>query len=348
MPGPSPTSPLGPFDALEASGLRRAYFVSDAASGLRAVIAIDDLTLGPGAGGVRTRAYPNVAAALADAAQLARAMTLKCSLGGLDAGGAKAVVLDHPGLDRERAFTVLGRRIQELGGIFRTAGDLGTTARDLEVMARETDYVHTEEVGLSAAVARGLLRCVEACAERRGVEVPGLRVAVQGVGAIGAAVARALTDAGAELRISDLDHDKTEALAALIGAEAVPAGGILREAVDVVCPCAVGGVLTAEAVAELDAWAVVPGANNVLADAAAGQALHGRGVLFVPDVIASAGAVVDGIGRSVMGITDRSPLIDRLGDTAQVVLARSATHDRPSMLVAEAMAQERITAAQAR
>ncbi|RLB45928.1 MAG: hypothetical protein DRJ42_28830 [Deltaproteobacteria bacterium] len=341
-----PTAPFAPFDTLESTGLARAYFVSDTASGLRAVIAIDDLTLGPGAGGVRTRPYPSVSAALADAARLSRAMTMKCSLGGLDAGGAKAVILDHPGLDRERAFMVLGQRIEELGGLFRTAGDLGTTAEDLAVMAKQTKYVHTEEVDLSAAVARGLLRCVEACAERRGVEVPGLRIAVQGVGAIGAAVARTLADVGAELVIADLDHEKTETLAALIGARAVPADTILTEKVDVVCPCAVGGVLTTDAVSALDAWAVVPGANNALADSEAGELLHSRGILLVPDVIASAGAVVDGIGRTVMGISDRTHLIDRLGETARVVLARSETQGRPASAVAEEIALERIATAQ--
>jgi len=340
-----PIAPIAPFDTLESTGLARAYFVSDAASGLRAIIAIDDLTLGPGAGGVRTRPYATVPAALADAARLSRAMTMKCSLGGLDAGGAKAVILDHRGLDRERAFTILGQRIEELGGLFRTAGDLGTTAEDLAVMAKQTEYVHTDEVDLSAAVARGLLRCVEACAERRGVEVPGLRIAVQGIGAIGAAVARTLSDVGAELIIADLDHEKTMTLAALIGARAVPSDAILTEKVDVVCPCAVGGVLTTESVAALDAWAVVPGANNTLADSEAGDLLHSRGILFVPDVISSAGAVVDGIGKTVMGISDRTHLIDRLGKTAQVVLAQSDTQGRPTSAVARAIALERIAAA---
>lgn len=290
-------------------------------------------------------AYRSVAEALSDAAGLARAMTLKCSLGGLDAGGGKTVVMDHDGLDRERAFEVLGARIEELGGLFRTAGDLGTTAADLEAMARTTRYVHTEEVDLTAAVARGLLRCVEACCERKGVEVEGIRVAVQGVGAIGAAVSRALADAGAELVIADLDRERAEALAALVGARTTSTDGILTEDVDIVCPCAIGGVLTEKTVAELRAWAVVPGANNTLADDAAGAALHQRGILLVPDVIASAGAVVDGIGRTVMLLPDRTLLVDRLGDTAREVLARAEVRDRPATEVARSIAMERIAAA---
>jgi len=327
---------------LEDTGLERAVFVSDAPSGLRAIIAIDDLTLGPAAGGIRTMPYSNVGEALSDAAGLARAMTLKCALGGLDAGGGKAVVLDHEGLDRPRAFAALGRHVEELGGLFRTAGDLGTTATDLEAMATRTQYVHTEEVDLSAAVARGLLRCVEACCERRGVEVEGLTIAVQGVGSIGSAVCRALADAGADLVIADLDHERAEALAALVGARTVPPEAILVEKVDILCPCAIGGVLTEAVVSALSAWAVVPAANNVLESDAAGLALHHKGVLLVPDVIASAGAVVDGIGRTVMLLEDRTLLVDRLGETAREVLSRAEVRDRPATEVARTIALERI------
>src|SRR5262245_3399538 len=186
------------LDVLARHRVERLVAVRDERSGLEALIVIDDVTLGPAAGGVRTRAYPSLDDAVADCARLARAMTVKCALGGLDAGGGKAVVLDRPGLDRPRAFAVLGERIAELGGLFRTAGDLGTTAADLAAMARFCRWVHTDESNLAGAVARGLVRCVEACVRARAgagahrIQLDGLRVAVQGCGAIGAAVAEAL------------------------------------------------------------------------------------------------------------------------------------------------------------
>src|SRR6185503_15967643 len=106
--------------------------------------------------------------AVADARALAHAMTMKCALAGLDAGGGKAVVWDHGAWDREKGFARLGQAIEELGGAFRTAGDLGTTAADLAVMARQCSYVHTGEAELANAVASGLLACAGACLERRG------------------------------------------------------------------------------------------------------------------------------------------------------------------------------------
>jgi len=319
--------------------------VSDASCGLRAFVVLDDLTLGPAAGGVRTLRYANEGEALKDAKRLARAMTIKCALSGLDAGGGKTVVLDHDGLDRSRAFEVLGRRIEQLGGLFRTAGDLGTTSNDLAAMARTTQYVHADDAPLTAAVARGLLRCVEALAvHRERGPVGKLSAAIQGCGAIGGAVATALSDAGVSLLVADVDVQRAKAVAARTGARVVDAKDVLMADVDIVCPCARGGVITGEVASELRAWAVCGAANNVLEDASAEEALQARDVLFVPDVIASAGAVVDGIGKTVMGLSDRGPLIDRLGDTARDVLARAATKRRSASGIAEALAFERIAA----
>lgn len=319
----------------------------DAASGLEAILVIDDVTLGPAAGGVRTQVYRSPGDALADAAALARAMTLKCALAGLTAGGGKCVVLDHAGLDRARGFRILGERIAELGGLFRTAGDLGTTAADLAAMASRCPWVHTEESGLAGAVAHGLLRCIEACAALRGVAVAGLRVAVQGAGSIGAAVARRLSAAGARLIVADVDAARARAVAGETGATVGDPAAILTAPVDVIAPCAVGGVIDVVAAQSMRAWAVCGAANNLLASPEAEDALIARGVLAVPDVVASAGAVIEGIGRTVMQLADRTPLIEALGTTARRILEESRlTGARPSA-IARQMASAQLAARRA-
>lgn len=332
------------MDAAEAG---RCVVWRDASCGLTAVLAIDDLTLGPGAGGVRTRAYAGLAEALAEASALARAMTRKCALAGLAAGGAKAVVLDHPGLDRPRAFARLGRFVAELGGVFRTAGDLGTSADDLAAMATTCPYVHVEERGLAKAVARGLVGCVAACADRRGRGLAGLRVAIQGCGSIGAAVAGALRGAGAALTVADVDAARAARVAAATGARVVPASAVLFEEVDVVAPCAIGGVITPTTAASLRAWAVCGAANNILDGVAAARVLADRGILHVPDEVASAGAVIEGIGRSVMGLADRTPLIDGLGATARSLLAEAAASGELPVVLAARRARARVAAGRA-
>lgn len=335
------------FELVESLECARVTLWSDAACGLRAVLAIDDATLGPAVGGIRTRAYPSLVAAVEDAARLARAMTIKTALAGVDAGGAKIVVLDHPGLDRAAGFARLGQFIAELGGLVRTAGDLGTTAADLAAAARHSSQVNTSHQDLSASTARSLLRCVEACAEVAGKPgVRGLRVAIQGCGAIGGAAARALAAAGALLVVADVDGELAARVAAETGARVGEPDRILVDDADVVCPCAIGGVVTVEVAERMSAWAVCGAANNVLAESAAERRLGERGVLFVPDVLASAGAVVHGVSRGLMGVTDSAPLIDALGATARDILIASRASGRTATDLAHERARDRIRRAQ--
>lgn len=334
------------FDVLESRRAPRCVLWSDVDLGLRAVLVIDDVTLGPAAGGIRTRAYATLEAAVSDAAGLARAMTIKNALAGLSAGGAKLVLIDHPGLQRERAFARLGELVQELGGLFHTSGDLGTTEADLGVMARSCEYVHLGLDGLARSVARGLIRCMEACAQVAGKPgLRGLRVAVQGLGAVGGATARMLAEAGAELVLADIDAGRVASLAAELDARVMPTDEILLADVDIVAPCAVGGVVTEAVAGAMRAWALCGAANLIVADAAAARRVHERGILHVPDVVASAGAVADGLGRTIMKLADRTPLIDGLGATALALLEDSRRTGRPTPELAEDRARARIHAA---
>jgi leucine dehydrogenase len=334
---------LALFDDIGHLGLARLLLWSDPPSGLRALAAIDDVTLGPACGGIRTRSYPSLSAAVRDAAALARAMTRKTALAGLDAGGCKIVVLDHPGLDRPAAFARLGQLVEELGGLIRSAGDLGTTAEDLEAAAAHTRFVNTSLDDLSAATARTLVRAAEACAAAKGRGgLAGLSIAVQGCGAIGAAAARALAAAGARLVVADLDGKRAEAIAREVGGRVAAPDAILFEEVDLVAPCAVGGVLTVEVAERIRAWAVCGAANNVLAEPAAEARLRARGILFVPDVIASSGAVIVGVATRVMDIANPTPLLDAVGETASEVLAESASTGRLASDVAADRAAARI------
>jgi leucine dehydrogenase len=336
------------LEALARQNIERLITLRDEASGLEALIVIDDLTLGPAAGGVRTRSYGSLDAALADAAALARAMTIKCALAGLDAGGGKAVVLDHAGLDRRRAFAVLGQRIAELGGLFRTAGDLGTTAADLDVMARTCPYVHTDESTLAAAVARGMVRCIEACVRLRGGgsgEIGGLRVAIQGVGAIGAAVADALSIRGAQLVIADVDGARAAVIAERTGASVVRPEAILTADVDVVAPCALGSVLDTSAVPALRCRAVVGAANNQLATDAVAGLLHARGIVWTPDFIANAGGIINIAVELEPAGYDPGRARERVtavGDTVRAVLVAAGRDGVTPLAAALALARERL------
>ncbi len=333
------------FDDLAAANAHRVIVVRDAASGLRAITAIDNVALGPGFGGIRTMVYPSTAAAFVDAQKLAAAMTLKCAIAGLPAGGAKTVVIDHPEMSRADAFRQLGRYINDLGGLYRCAGDLGTTAEDLDHVAEYTSYVNTTGAQLGTSTGIGIVNCIRACADHRGLGgLQGLRVAIQGCGLIGAGVARMLHAAGAILVVADVSPARAQMLADKLGAGAVPADVILTQDVDIIAPCAVGNVISADVAQSMTAWGVCGGANNQLTADAVAADLAARGILYVPDFLASAGAVIDGVSLSLPGGESTEQRLAAMYDTARVILREADAAGSTTTAVATRMARDRIAA----
>lgn len=333
------------FDDLATANAHRVVVMHDAASGLRAITAIDNVVLGPGFGGIRTMAYPSTTAALIDAQKLAAAMTLKCAIAGLPAGGAKTVVIDHPGMNRAEAFRQLGRYIEDLGGLYRCAGDLGTTAEDLGHVAEFTGYVNTtgEQLGMSTGI--GIVNGIRACADHRGLGgLSGLRVAIQGCGLIGAGVARMLHAAGAALIVADVSAPRAQALAEELGASAVAADAIFTQDVDIVAPCAVGNVISPDVSASLMAWGVCGGANNQLTSNAVAADLAARGILYIPDFLASAGAVIDGVSLSLPGGDSAEQRLAAMYDTARLILREADATGTTTTDVATGIARDRIAA----
>jgi len=307
------------------------------AIGLQACIVLDDETLGPAAGGIRTMAYPSFDAAKAQAHALAAAMTQKCALAGLDAGGGKAVLRVLPEMDRAACFDAIGKAVRDLGGRFHTAGDLGTFDADLAIAQRHSPFVHSDEAGLSSAVAEGLWHCLRGA----GVDVTSRSVVVQGVGDIGHAWVRLLRDRGVRVWCADTDADRLQKVCASTGATAVDVNDVFDVDADVFSPCGPSLFLTVDWVRRLKPKVVCGGANLPFVDDDAEQAFVDDGGLYVPDVVASAGGVIQGIATSIMQ-ADPQPLLQRLQQTTQDVLQlASSTSVRPSVAALQ-MAQQRL------
>ncbi len=316
-------------------------------AGCTAVVAIHSTALGPAHGGIRRSGYPDLAAAIADALRLGEAMTMKCALAEVAAGGGKAVILDHPDLDRRQAYRLVGEAVAQLGGRFFTGPDVGTTADDLREVAAVTPHVAIGdgEDDLAGATAEGVLASLRALAVRLGLaDLRGLRIAVQGTGAVGGRLCALLAAAGARLLVADRDEALAARVARACGAEVVPADAIVTAACDLLAPCALGGVLDGAAVAALRCRGVCGAANNVLADEAAGLLLHRRGIPMVPDFVASAGALIVGATRNLTGRPPAPGRVAAIGETAGAILDRSRAEDRPPRQVALALAQERLAA----
>jgi leucine dehydrogenase len=340
--------------ALAAREAEQVVVARDAAVGYHAVIVLDNTALGPAIGGTRFRRYESTADAEADARRLARGMTLKNSLAGLDAGGGKSVML-MPGGDFDRAalFAAHGRAIERLGGRYITAEDIGTTPADMAVVARQTPHV----VGLpdrtgdpGPRTARGVAAAMRAAvrhATGRETAGPaglrGVRVAIQGCGAVGHALAREVHEAGGSLVVADTDPGRARHTADAFGAEVVPPGLIFDVETDVLAPCALGGILHAATIPRLRAGIVVGGANNQLVEPSDADALAARGILYVPDFLANAGGVITGWGER-SGWTDTAiwRRIDGIGLTADHVLDRAVRSGRTPFAAATDLAWDRI------
>lgn len=332
------------FDAHEA-----AHFVHDAASGLTAIIAIHSTHRGPAGGGCRFRPYATSAQALGDALRLSRAMSLKSALAGLPAGGGKTVILAPPGGKSPALFEALGAAVEQLGGRYVAAGDVGVTPEDLLQVAARTRHVvgipsRAGEVGGDSGppTARGLRAALLASLPFAfGRDTPGgLTIAIQGVGAVGGGLARLLAPMGAHLLLADAEAGKAQALAAELGAQAVPADAILSAPCDILSPCALGGVLSAATIPAIRARLVVGGANNQLATPEDDARLAAAGILWVPDYAASAGGIIQ-VMSQYLGETSADAVearIEAIGARVAAILAEARASGRPTGAVAEAMA----------
>jgi leucine dehydrogenase len=328
----------------------------DEQTGLRAVIAIHDTTLGPAAGGCRMWPYACEDEALRDALRLARGMTYKSALADLPFGGGKSVILGDPARDKtEGLLRTFGRFVEHLAGRYVAAEDVGISVRDVEAIASETAHVAGLAHGCHASgdpsplTARGVLVGMRAAvAARLGRDsLAGLRVAIQGVGAVGGQLCRMLHAEGARLVVADLSDRAVRDAIARYGADAVAGDAIVAADADVFAPCALGGIIDDDAVARLRAKVVAGSANNQLATPRHGDDLARRGVLYAPDYVINAGGIINVAGE-LSGDHDPDAVleqIERIGPRLAALFREAERKGTCPGRVADDMARARLEAA---
>ncbi len=351
---PADGVPAGVFGHAGTEGFEQVTFCHHAPSGLRAIIAIHSTALGPALGGTRFRPYASEAEAVTDVCRLARAMTAKHAVSGLDCGGGKAVILGDPrALKSEALLRAYGRFVDGLAGRYLTAEDVGTSKADMDLIRRETPFVTgiSESLGGSGdpspATAWGVLWALRAVAERLwgDEELAGRHVVVSGVGKVGAALVTHLVEAGARVTVADVDRAAVDAVVAAHGVEVVDPDKAHAVDCDVFAPCALGAVLSATTIPELRCAAVCGSANNQLATAADGPRMAQHGVLYAPDFVVNAGGVIN-IAEERHGY-DGGRAYARIAGVADNLRRVLAVADRDGIVPAEAaerVAAERIEA----
>lgn len=321
----------------------------DPTSGLESVIAIHDTTLGPSLGGIRMRAYPDREAAVADALDLAEAMTYKAALAGLELGGGKSVInADPTSSGRRELLAAHARYIGALGGRYIPAVDMGTTTEDLEFVGRHVPVVSSQRRDPSYFTARGVVASIRAAVEiADGAELRGLRVAVQGLGNVGSNVVALLAAEGVRLTIGDIDAARVRSACREFEATAVPVEDLLIADVDLVCPCAGGAAITEPVLDRLKARYIVGAANNVLADRALAGRLVDRGIVHVPDFVANAGGLIACEAEIRDDDTTLLDRVDAIAATAAAVLVEAGQTRRDTVSVAIDLAHARLDARRA-
>jgi valine dehydrogenase (NAD+) len=338
-----------------ASDHEEVVFCHDRASGLRAVIAIHSTALGPSLGGTRFHPYASEEEALTDVLNLARGMTYKNAMAGLDHGGGKAVIWGDPNTDKtEPLLRAYGRFVQSLGGRYVTACDVGTYVRDMDVVARECRFVtgrSPEDGGAgdsSVLTAWGVFQGMRASAQHRWGEptLRGRRVGVAGVGKVGKHLVRHLVEDGASVVITDVAPAAIAAIKAAYPAVdvAADADAIVRAELDVYAPCALGGALSDTVAEELTAAIVCGAANNQLAHAGVEKVLQDRGVLYAPDYVVNSGGVIQ-VADELHGYSEAraTAKATRIFDTTLDIFRLADAEGVPPAVAADRIAERRIS-----
>jgi leucine dehydrogenase len=328
-------------------------------SGLTVMLAVHSTARGPALGGVRLWTYASDPLAVLDVLRLSRAMSYKNAAADLPLGGGKGVIALPPGTRlRGRARTAalldFADVVDALDGRYLTAEDVGMSSRDMATIARGTRHV----TGLSRSrggsgdpsplTALGVEAAIETvCARLFGSpSLRGRSIAIVGLGHVGARLAERCARAGAQLVLADIDAEK-RGLAERLGARWMAPGRALTAKVDVLSPCALGGVLSAASAPKLRCRAVVGAANNQLTEESVAELLARRGIVWAPDFVVNAGGVINlavelrpkGYDAHVARRRTRA-----IGETLAQVLDAADAEGATPLAAANALAERRMRA----
>ena len=341
------------LERMNAEGHEQVTMFSDPGTGLKAIIAIHDTTLGPACGGTRMWPYESESEALTDALRLSQAMTYKSAAAGLHLGGGKGVIIGDPHTGKTEALMrAYGRFVDTLSGRYMTTTDVGTTGRDLEFMRQETAHVKGLPPSLggsgdtSIMTGLGLYMGMKACAEAvwGNGGLRGKTVAMQGYGKVASHLCRHLVDEEVRVVVADvfedaLDHARDN------GLEVTSPETIFDVDCDIFSPCALGGVLNPGTIPHLRCRVVAGGANNQLLTEADGEDLHRRGILYAPDYVVNAGGVIN--VETELGENGYSPdrareKTERIYEIMAGIVKTSKSEEISTAAAAARMAEERL------
>ncbi|MCI0635087.1 MAG: hypothetical protein L0206_14430 [Actinobacteria bacterium] len=329
----------------------------DPPTGAWMFVGVHSTVLGPAMGGTRMKSYGSPEDGLRDVLRLSAAMTGKMAMAGVPLGGGKAVlaVPEIPRGDARRTLLLrYAELVESLHGTYVTACDMNTSPADMDVIGERSSSVlgRTEAAGGSGtsapATAVGVFHGLRAAAAHAfgSDDLEGRAVAIQGVGAVGGALARQLAEAGARLTLTDVDELRAKELASELDAEVVVSDDVFDVECDVFAPCATGAVLNADTIPRLRCRAIGGAANNQLAEPQDAGRLAERGIVYAPDYVVNAGGVIHLVGFELLR-EDAAQVDERLraiADTLGEVFAEADARGISTGAAADALVRQRLAA----
>ncbi len=336
------------FETMAHEGHEQVVLCHDAATNLRAVIAIHNTILGPALGGCRMWPFESEEEAIKDALRLSKGMTYKNAAAGLNLGGGKAVIIGDSKTDKSEAlFRAFGRFVQSLNGRYITAEDVGTSVIDMEYINMETSFVSglTEEFGgggdPSPFTALGTFEGIKASVKYKlgKDDLKGITVAVQGIGSVGLYLCEMLHKAGAKLIVTDIYEEKLKVVSEKYGAKVVSDKEIYEVHAEVFAPCALGAIINDETIDKLKFQIIAGGANNQLLDEEKhGQMLKDKNILYAPDYLINAGGVIN-VYFEVINEYSRERVTEKAKNIYNILLDVYKIADEDNIMTAEAAAR---------
>lgn len=335
---------------LSVVGYERVVEFIEEESGLHALIALHDTTLGPALGGARVYPYFSVEEALEDVLRLSKGMTYKAAVAGTGTGGGKSVIIaDNRKSKSEALLAAYAAAVNSFGGKYICAEDVGMSLDDLGIVGRYTEHAvglpYTTSSGdPSPYTTWGVLRGIEAVSQALWGSscLRGKTIAVQGLGAVGMKLARLLFWKGVRLIVADVNEEKTKEAIREFGATVMSPEEILYAKCDILAPCALGGILTPESIARLQCHAIAGATNNQLLTTACGQLLLEKNILYAPDYVINSGGLLNVCvelrknGYDPMVAREQ---VDRIYDLLLMIFRLAKERREPTNLIADGIAE---------
>ncbi len=341
------------FSKMAEYGHQKIVFCNDEATGLKAIIAIHDTTLGPALGGTRMWQYKSEIEALNDVLRLSRGMTYKAAITGLNLGGGKAVIIGDSSKDKsEGMMRRYGKFIQNLNGEYITAEDVGTNPKDMEYVRMETKHVTgvPESMGGSGdpspVTAYGVYMGMKASAKELwgNDNLEGKKILVQGVGHVGENLVKYLRDENATVYISDINEDRLKMVSDKYDCKVISNNSIYDLDIDIYSPCALGATINSETLSRLKCAIIAGAANNQLED----ENIHGqmcidKGILYAPDFLINAGGLIN-VYSELHGFNKKRAMTQtqHIYDVTREILRKSKLENVPTHVAANRLAEKRI------